>query len=405
MGNCVAFCTGLPRPYFVTQPQLLIAVLLVQQGMCALMWFAAAYLRIARRASLHWAVATSLVSVGMSLIVLRDQVSLFWSLGVANASIVVGIAALRRGSQIFMRQAPTDGEHLVLTVGDVALLVIILALQSPIHHVAFSGSLVVAWMMLRLGRELLIGLRQEMGRRAAAACALPVFLMGALFLVRAVAVGIRGAELQGSLAANSLHNVVTAFVMLVCGLVINALLLAMTIMRLVQRLRHQTEHDALTDLLNRRAMERLIEGESRRQRRGGGTFALLSVDIDHFKRINDHYGHGVGDEVLKRVADVMRRSCRETDHLARMGGEEFWVLMPGADPSAALVLGERLLHDVRALELGDVATGLKVTISIGLATADAGQEPTELLLRRLDVALYAAKHKGRDRLEEAVPAF
>lgn len=389
----------------MTQPQLLLAVLLVQQGFFALTWMGAAYLRLARRAALHWAVATTLVAVAMGLILLRTEFGPWLSLALPNILIILGIAALRRGVQCFFRLTPTDREQALVVALDSTALLSIVAAGAPTRLVAIVGSAAVALLFLRMAGEMYRGMRAESGRLTAWLCSAPTLVIGLLFAVRAVVTWLRGPEAEGSLSVQSTANVITSFAMMVFGLIVNAQMVAITIIRLITRLRHQSEHDPLTNLLNRRAMQRLIDDESRRQVRYGGSFALLSVDVDHFKRVNDHFGHGVGDEVLKRVAEVMRHNCRETDRLARMGGEEFWVLLTGSRAEAAVALGERLLAAVRELDLGDVATGLRVTISIGHADARPQTEPLELLLRRLDVALYAAKSGGRDRLVQAEPAF
>lgn len=389
----------------MTQPQLLLAVLLVQQGFFALTWMGAAYLRLARRAALHWALATTLVAVAMGLILLRMEFGPWLSLALPNILIILGVAALRRGVQCFFRLKPTDREQALVVALDSSALLSIVAAGAPTRLVAIVGSAAVALLFLRMAEEMYRGMRAESGRLTAWLCSAPTLVIGLLFAVRAVVTWVRGPAAEGSLSVESSANVITSFAMMVFGLIVNAQMVAITIIRLITRLRYQSEHDPLTNLLNRRAMQRLIDDESRRQIRYGGSFALLSVDVDHFKRVNDHFGHGVGDEVLKRVAEVMRHNCRETDRLARMGGEEFWVLLTGSRAEAAVALGERLLAAVRELDLGDVATGLRVTISIGHADARPQTEPLELLLRRLDVALYAAKSGGRDRLVQAEPAF
>ena len=123
----------------------------------------------------------------------------------------------------------------------------------------------------------------------------------------------------------------------------------MVLLRRVRRLQYQSDHDLFTGLLSRRPMEQLLLSESQRQRRFGRSFALLSVDIDHFKKINDGWGHAAGDAVLKRVAEALRAAARDIDSVARMGGEEFCALLPGADVAGAESVAVRLLETVRGL--------------------------------------------------------
>jgi diguanylate cyclase len=198
-------------------------------------------------------------------------------------------------------------------------------------------------------------------------------------------------------------GVAAAFVALVIALLLQANLTALVLLRLVRRLQYQSDHDMLTGLLSRRPMEHLLLAESQRQRRFGQRFALLSIDIDHFKRINDSCGHAAGDAVLQRVAEALRAGARDIDSVARMGGEEFCVLLPGADVAGADSVAMRLLETVRGLHHPEIE-GAPVTISIGLAVMEAPTEAIQALQRRLDQALYSAKAAGRDRVERAAPA-
>ncbi len=163
---------------------------------------------------------------------------------------------------------------------------------------------------------------------------------------------------------------------------------------LVSRLADAASTDPLTELLNRRAFEAAFDSELERARRGSRRLALVVADLDHFKDVNDRLGHSRGDEVLVRTSGVLETGKRRIDTLARIGGEEFALLMPDSTESEALVATERLRNLVReALAAEDVA----VTMSFGIANyPDQGQTADELL-HAADRALYAAKELGRDR--------
>lgn len=159
------------------------------------------------------------------------------------------------------------------------------------------------------------------------------------------------------------------------------------------RLRQQVAMDPLTGLANRRALFDAIEDPQQRLRRAG----VLLIDLDHFKRINDRYGHAVGDAVLVDFAGVLQREVRQDCLCARYGGEEFLVLLDDASPASLGGLAQRLVAGVRArgVDLEGHAP-LHYTISIGVALAGPG-EPIESIIQRADEALYAAKAAGRDR--------
>jgi diguanylate cyclase (GGDEF)-like protein len=176
----------------------------------------------------------------------------------------------------------------------------------------------------------------------------------------------------------------------------------MVVLRLVRRLHHVSRHDALTGLLNRRAMQELMEAEHLRLLRGGAGFALLLIDVDHFKRVNDRFGHAVGDAALRAVARCLQAAVRRTDVLARFGGEEFCVLLRMTDAGGALELAQRLNDAVRATPLDVDTVQLPVTVSIGIAVTRSAAGRHELTIEKLlmgaDRALYRAKAEGRDRL-------
>jgi diguanylate cyclase (GGDEF)-like protein len=153
--------------------------------------------------------------------------------------------------------------------------------------------------------------------------------------------------------------------------------------------------DALTGLANRLALRERLEAEWSACRRRGTPLSLLIADVDHFKRINDRFGHAAGDEALRRVAEALRAVARGSDLVARFGGEEFVVLAPDCDLAGAVGLAERTREQVGALRLVFDAVAHPLTASVGAATAGDDLGP-EVLFERADRALYEAKAAGRD---------
>ena len=163
-----------------------------------------------------------------------------------------------------------------------------------------------------------------------------------------------------------------------------------------QRLSELAIRDPLTNLINRRHFLELATAELVRSQRSGRPFSVLLMDIDHFKQVNDTFGHLVGDEVLRGVAEWVGALLRSTDVLARYGGEEFILLMPETDELQATVLAERIRAHVEWHPFPVNTREVRVTLSIGCAETDRGDTITDLL-ERADQALYAAKNSGRNR--------
>jgi diguanylate cyclase (GGDEF)-like protein len=188
------------------------------------------------------------------------------------------------------------------------------------------------------------------------------------------------------------------FVFIVAAAVFNFAFMAMVTHRLLGRLRVLSERDALTNLLNRRAIDRDLQREWHRWQRRRDRFAVLIVDLDHFKQINDTLGHAVGDEVLRQMAHRLNVQARETDQVARIGGEEFLVLLPATSREGALRVAERMLAQLREQPLAPSAGGVRMTASIGAALVEAGDADVAAVLARADQALYRAKSQGRNQV-------
>ena len=155
--------------------------------------------------------------------------------------------------------------------------------------------------------------------------------------------------------------------------------------------------DGLTGLYNRRHLMDTLEAERRRTDRSERTFALLMVDVDHFKKFNDRFGHQAGDEVLLRVAGILRKCTRDVDFPGRYGGEEFCLLLSESTLEGAAEVGERVRDELAAVSF----EGEKITVSIGAAEYPTDGETVEAVLSSADTAMYQAKRRGRDRVVKA----
>ena len=164
----------------------------------------------------------------------------------------------------------------------------------------------------------------------------------------------------------------------------------------LQTIRDMAIRDELTGTYNRRHLREALTLESMRTDRHGGAFSLLILDIDHFKHINDDYGHLAGDLVLKRVAEIIAAELRQTDVLCRYGGEEFSVLLPQTPLVGARTTAERIRLAVERCQFYAVDSELQVTVSIGFAEYVRHEDP-ERTFQRADEALYRAKDGGRNR--------
>ena len=165
--------------------------------------------------------------------------------------------------------------------------------------------------------------------------------------------------------------------------------------QMIEAFKTEAYTDSLTRLPNRRALDEALNSHVAAARRNGHPLALIIIDIDFFKKYNDTYGHGAGDELLRRVSRIMEESFRDKDLISRFGGEEFAVILPQTQLHSAIRVARRLRESVELRTIKESTTGGSVTISLGLTMAMSSDTP-ESLMTRADSALYVAKNSGRN---------
>lgn len=176
--------------------------------------------------------------------------------------------------------------------------------------------------------------------------------------------------------------------------------LAITIADLFQAVKNQAVTDPLTGLYNRRHFEEFLKKEATRAERMKQPFTIISLDLDYLKQINDKYGHSYGDSAIKEVAEVLKKNARSIDVAARMGGEEFNIILPGVDSKGGLIAAERIRKAISECKLRKVG---KITASIGVATFLEHSDKIDELLEITDQAMYMAKRNGRNQVQIAKP--
>lgn len=174
--------------------------------------------------------------------------------------------------------------------------------------------------------------------------------------------------------------------------------LAMANLELQEKLRQQALRDPLTGLYNRRYLEEILEQELIFAARSQSNLSVLMVDMDHFKRFNDNFGHDAGDYVLKQLASVLTQVCTDDDSVCRVGGEEIAIVLPKMDIDTSLLLAQKICTRVREMhpKFNGQVLG-QLTVSIGIATYPDSADRSDSLIKEADIALYQAKNSGRDK--------
>jgi diguanylate cyclase (GGDEF)-like protein len=346
------------------------------------------------RLSMYWWVAgTLMLPASFVTMAARDFVPLWVSVVLSNAFVVGGFAAYAIALEIF-HGLPRRRLRLWLLATAVVLSSVWLA--QVIHSPALRLSVVVLLMATMLACVIsnLYGSSRSRGRTRHILGSV-VVLAVAILVYRAVTMYL-DPSLVTAVFALSRVQVFSYAVGSVLPVVASFGFLLMCTERSQRDLERAARVDYLTDCYNRRAIEELGARAIAAARRHGMPLAVLVIDIDHFKKINDELGHAAGDLALVQAVGRIRTTLRTEDLLGRLGGEEFIVLMPNTDSSAAVVAGERIRQTFSATPLPLDGELRKVTLSVGAAVLAPADRQFSQLLLRADRAMYAAKNAGRD---------
>lgn len=180
------------------------------------------------------------------------------------------------------------------------------------------------------------------------------------------------------------------------GVGIRTAQLEMELVELNQQLRYLVRIDGLTGLLNHAAVLKELDIELDRGRREGTSTSVLMLDLDKFKAVNDTYGHQAGDQVLISFSGKLVEKCRSFDRIGRYGGEEFLIVLPRTQNEEAILIAERIRHEIAEMNLDEIIQGLKITCSIGSCTATLSVQHSSALVSAADASLYRAKEAGRN---------
>jgi len=368
------------------------------QAVFTVIWALGAWLVPAtRRAATYWAMWSALSALVWVVLAARfDSPPL-----VGVLAGVIGVIALQRGIRLFISRDPT-----LLIHAPLLLLVFVAAWMgsdpATRHLQAVLNFGVLSFLYCAIAWDLYLHARDQLRFRVPWLLPLPIILGGLGYGSRALRALLDPGSVLTQMSTDSALNVGAALTYVVLVLALHATLVVLVVARLVSELRRLSHHDGLTSLLNRRAMEETLDAQIHRSRRNNDGFVVMMLDLDHFKRINDQHGHAVGDLALKHVSAVLQGAMRDSDYLARFGGEEFVVLMSAATLEEAQPVADRLRELVVDNPLVHFEIRVAMSVSIGIAQWRGAAEDSSHLLSRADAALFQAKVLGRNRVVQAV---
>ncbi|MDP3877885.1 MAG: GGDEF domain-containing protein [Methylobacter sp.] len=345
----------------------------------------------------HWAAGSLFIGLGFAAAYFQEQPPFnFWFVVFGSTLIALGLGMQFNGITAFKTDRCNRYIPLLIT----ALVFIVntwFAIISPdINARVIFNSLVFGLFNGACARALLIRIEQPL-RTAYWFTGASFAVLAILLLLRSIMAFLAPPDSYG-IYSHSTINPLAFFVGNIAQLCITFGLVLMLNYRLSTDLQKQASIDVLTGALNRRSLEQEADRLSARCLRTGDTLAVLMIDVDHFKSINDHYGHPVGDEVLKRLAALVQQTIRSDDYFARYGGEEFCIMLPSTGEQEAWLIADRLRQNYEELIMEFEGETLRSTISIGVADSLHAGIDFSTLIAAADKAMYQAKQQGRNRV-------
>lgn len=371
----------------------LIAVLIscLMAGVMTVVW----RLNLNERSAYYWALGNVAIASGFLFLALRGILPSLISIPVANSAITLGYSMLLVGISVFLGH-PVRWWLVVVSVATVFLSFLYFTYVTPL-----IGVRIVIISLLISALSLLAA--YQLFKDSVPHMRVVQRLTGLVFLVHAAYLTFRALvtlfqEPVKSLFSGSLIQSLAFLDVIVVAICLTFGFSAMINRRLQFYLDHLARYDTLTQVHNRRAFEEAVVRELARSRRKETPLSILLLDIDHFKQVNDQYGHTAGDSVLKELAAVIRTVLRSEDVLGRIGGEEFALLLPETKLDEALDISERIRKAIAAVNVEFADQQVGITVSIGVAAQSDLVGNWDDLFVYADQALYRAKQAGRNRV-------
>jgi diguanylate cyclase (GGDEF)-like protein len=344
----------------------------------------------------HWAVAELCIAISLGLSYTQAKPGNYWLVALGTGLMVLALNLKWTGSRVFCRRAPRWHRVWITTLLAVAVNGYFTILHPDITDRVVFNSLLLATLSAVCARTLLRHVNKTM--------LVPLWITAGGFLALTLMLVVRAGYVwtmpnhSYTLYTQNSMNSTTFFVASVVEMLLVIGFVLMMHYHIAHDLHTLAARDSLTGAMNRRYLEEGFSQLKALCQRAGNNMAVMMIDVDHFKAINDQHGHLVGDEVLRRLARLTETTIRKQDYFARYGGEEFCILMPDTSESEALLIAERLRKLYANTSMSESGAPWFSSISIGVVDSSLAEFEFEHLVAAADRALYMAKQTGRNRV-------
>lgn len=375
----------------------LLTVALIFTGFACFVWLLSAFLfKASPKISINFALSNFFLGAFMLFYVLRGEYPTLMVYLMSNINVILGCLLLRRATQEFSDKTKTDVElfliFLISLFGDLYFrhtdyyeLEVIFICTILLYLIAHTFNNAYQYMMKHFSKTYSLTTTS------------PLFIMGCLLTLRIISTifHLANPDLRKSGTLNSGFLII----MMLTIIGFNATAIGLVISRMITQIKQLSQEDPLTKIFNRRHLTTVAEEEINRVRKNNSTLSIVLLDIDHFKKVNDVYGHAAGDAALITCVDVIKKSIRSTDYVGRLGGEEFCILLPNTTLEDAKVLSNRIRENIAAHHVVWEEHTIPITASFGITAFNSSiKNEWSNLLNKADIAMYQAKNNGRNQV-------
>jgi diguanylate cyclase (GGDEF)-like protein len=376
----------------------LLIISLILSALIAFLWLiGGSVFKASPSTSFHYALCNVFLGAFMLLYVFRDdypKLAIFCS----DVALILGCFCLRRAVQDFTEIKKTDFQQIVL-------IVLALAVDIPARWFSYDQKLAVLavcffsmYTFLAAAQEAYRYMIKDFARKYCIITLMPLYLMGLLIFSRILLTLLSNSSTM-DLRQASVFNTAFLLTMMLAVLGFNGTAIGLVVSRMITKIKHLSQQDPLTHAFNRRHLNTLAEKEIMRSNKNGKALSIIMLDIDHFKKVNDMYGHAAGDQALLTCVEVIKNTVRASDFVGRLGGEEFCIVLPDTQLKDAQALAERIRQKLENTSVLWENKVIPITASFGISSlGENNQSQWSKLLNNADQAMYMAKNNGRNKV-------
>lgn len=362
-------------------------------------WFLSAFVfKASPKTSIQYALSNMFLGGFMLFYILRDLLPDNITYTVADISLLVGFFFLHRAIQEFTQKVKRDKMQICLVAISTSCV-----LMSYLHEHGQKLAVVSVCMysfyaIIFSAKDAYDYIIKDFKKKYCLLVLSPLYWMATLIFMRMILTIVMDGT-NTDLRHGTVFNMVLLIAMLLALLGFNVTAIGLVISRMITQIRVLSQEDPLTKTYNRRHLTQLAEQEINKVHKTGMTLSIIMLDIDHFKKVNDQYGHAAGDAALITCVETIKRTVRATDYVGRLGGEEFCIMLPNTEVKAAQGLAERIRLNLEKETVLWQDKKISITASFGVAALTSeGKNEWSNLLNKADVAMYEAKNSGRNKV-------